>query len=160
MTLDPSRRAVGPTRIPATLAIISVLVLAACGGGTQAPATGDAGETQAAETTAAETEAAATDAGDGDGGGETHNVSLEGFAFDPAELTIAVGDTVVFENLDSAPHTATHGENGEAAEDAAFDEELPEQGDTAEVTFDEAGEFPTTCTIHPQMNMTITVEGA
>ena len=37
----------------------------------------------------------------------THQVTIEGFAFVPATLEVAVGDTVVFTNKDGAPHTAT-----------------------------------------------------
>ncbi|MDQ3880120.1 MAG: plastocyanin/azurin family copper-binding protein [Chloroflexota bacterium] len=99
---------------------------------------------------------AASAGGSAAAGGNT--VVLEGFAFEPAELTVHVGDTVTFENKDDTRHTATHGENGTAAENAEFDIDLPESGSTGEYTFDEAGDFPVTCKVHPNMNMTITVE--
>ncbi len=38
---------------------------------------------------------------------EDHTVMIQGFAFEPANLTIAAGDTVTFVNQDNAPHTAT-----------------------------------------------------
>lgn len=98
--------------------------------------------------------------GSGNGGeGETHIVHLVEFAFDTPELTIAPGDTVLFVNDDTAPHTASHGENGELADGAEFDIELAEEGSEGEVTLEEAGTYNVTCTIHPEMNMTITVEG-
>ena len=92
------------------------------------------------------------------GGAGSETVVLVNLAFDPGDLTIPVGTTVVFENQEEAPHTATHGERGQPADDAAFDIDLPAAGDSGEFTFDEAGEFPVTCKVHPDMNMTITVE--
>lgn len=104
--------------------------------------------------------APAADGGDGgadasDGGsaaGET--VSLAGFAFSPSELTISAGTTVTF--TDTANHTVTEGTDGEAVDDPIVDEE---GGSDVEVTFDEPGTYNITCKIHPDMNMTVTVEG-
>jgi plastocyanin len=36
-----------------------------------------------------------------------HTVEMRGFAFHPASLTLAPGDTVVWVNRDVVPHTAT-----------------------------------------------------
>ena len=104
--------------------------------------------------------APAADGGDGGGGasdgagaaGET--VSLAGFAFSPSELTISAGTTVTF--TDTANHTVTEGTDGEAVDDPIVDEE---GGSDVEVTFDEPGTYNITCKIHPDMNMTVTVEG-
>ena len=101
--------------------------------------------------------AAGGDAGGGasDGGsapGET--VSLAGFAFSPSELTISAGTTVTF--TDTANHTVTEGTDGEAVDDPIVDED---GGSDVEVTFDEPGTYNITCKIHPDMNMTVTVEG-
>ena len=41
-----------------------------------------------------------------------HAVEIRGFAFAPAELTVAAGDTVVWTNADFVPHTATGRERG------------------------------------------------
>ena len=79
------------------------------------------------------------------------------FAFDPEELTIAVGTTVNFVNADSAAHTVTEGTDGTAVADPIIDEEL-EQGGSTSYTFDEAGTYDITCKIHPSMQLTITVE--
>lgn len=38
---------------------------------------------------------------------QTHRVQIQGFAFQPADLVVAAGDTVVWTNLDFVPHTAT-----------------------------------------------------
>src|SRR5204862_476961 len=39
----------------------------------------------------------------------THTVEIRGMEFHPAELTVAVGDTIVWINRDIVPHTATAG---------------------------------------------------
>lgn len=86
-------------------------------------------------------------------------VTLSDFAFDPTEITVSVGDTVAFVNEDDAGHTVTNGEGGAPAADAVFDEPVS-AGQTVVITFDEAGTFPVTCTIHPDMQMTVIVEGS
>ena len=40
-------------------------------------------------------------------GVRTHTIEIRNFAFSPAMLEVAVGDTVVWVNRDAAPHTAT-----------------------------------------------------
>ena len=52
----------------------------------------------------------------------------------------------------------TEGSDGVAADDAAVDEEV-EAGAEVEVSFDEAGTYQITCLFHPEMNMTVIVEG-
>jgi plastocyanin len=99
--------------------------------------------------------APASDDGDGaasGGGGET--VSMAGFAFSPSDLTIQAGTTVTF--TDTGGHTVTEGIDGEAADDPIVDED---GGSDIDVTFDEPGTYNITCKLHPDMNMTITVEG-
>ena len=103
----------------------------------------------------AASEAAATGAPDDAAG----TVTLSDFAFDPTESTVSVGDTVAFVNEDDAGHTITNGENGAPAAEAVFDEPVS-AGQTVVITFDEAGSFPVTCTIHPDMQMTVIVEGS
>ena len=120
-----------------TLATALLIGLAACGNG-------DAG-------------GGASDAG---AGGETDDarVELTGFAFSPAELTVTPGTEVTFVNSDGTPHTVTEGSNGTPADGARFDEQIA-AGAEVNVTFDEAGTYEITCTLHPSMNMTVTVEG-
>jgi plastocyanin len=119
--------------------LVLVLLLAACSNSAASSAPAAAGG------------GAATDDGSS-GGGET--VSLAGFAFSPSELTIPAGTTVTF--TDTANHTVTEGTDGEAVDDPIVDED---GGSDIEVTFDEPGTYNITCKIHPDMNMTITVEG-
>jgi plastocyanin len=80
-------------------------------------------------------------------------VTIAGFAFDPATVTIQVGDSVTWTNDDSAPHTAT-------AEDGSFDTGQLATGDSETVTFDTAGTFDYICSIHPQMTGSVVVEAA
>jgi len=83
--------------------------------------------------------------------GATHQVSIENFAFMPANLTVAVGDTVTWTNNDDAPHTAT-------ASNGAFDSGTLDNGGTFSFTFTTAGTYAYICEIHPQMTGTITVQ--
>jgi plastocyanin len=89
-----------------------------------------------------------------DGGDAGTTVSLAGSRFSPTTLTIAAGETVTF--TDTGSHTVTEGTNGVAVDDPIVDES---GGADIEVTFDEPGTYNITCTIHPTMQMTITVEG-
>ncbi|MEM1301769.1 MAG: cupredoxin family copper-binding protein [Pseudomonadota bacterium] len=84
------------------------------------------------------------------GHAQTHAVAIKGFAFAPGDLTVAVGDTVVFTNSDGAPHTAT-------ADDGSFDTGMLRGGDEAEVLFETAGEFEYFCAVHPHMRAKVTV---
>lgn len=91
------------------------------------------------------------DGGDGGGGGGTE-VSMEGIAFQPAEVTVSAGDTVTWTNNDSVGHDVTadsfnSGDPGGLA-----------SGKTFEHTFEEAGTFDYVCTVHPGMEGTVVVE--
>lgn len=82
-----------------------------------------------------------------------HAVQISNFAFSPATLTIAVGDTVTWTNADEEAHTAT-------AADGTFDSGSLGTGASFSFTFTEAGTFPYICEFHPQMEGTIVVEAA
>jgi plastocyanin len=129
---------------PAIAALL--LLLVACGGGDADSSVADDG---------GDTDASAGADGGGAGGDQ---VELTGFAFAPSELTVAPGTTVTFVNNDTSPHTVTEGSDGTPADDARFDEHVAAGGQVT-VTFDEAGTYAITCTLHPQMNMTVNVEG-
>lgn len=85
--------------------------------------------------------------------GADQTVAMSGFAFDPATVTIEVGDSVTWENGDGVGHTAT-GSGG------AFDTGTVGGGQSASVTFDTAGTFAYVCTIHPTMQGSVVVEAA
>lgn len=76
-------------------------------------------------------------------------VEISDFAFNAAEVRVAVGGTVTWTNSDSQQHTAT------AA--GAFDTGTIEPGASASVTFDEAGTFAYFCAFHPFMTGTVIV---
>ena len=82
-----------------------------------------------------------------------HAVSISGFSYSPASVTVAVGDTVTWTNADAEAHTAT-------ADDASWDTGSIANGASGTVTFSTAGSFPYHCTIHPQMTGTVTVQAA
>lgn len=111
----------------------AAVTLTACGGGSS-----DATE---ATSSGKESDGAATE------------VKIADFAFDPEETEVKVGDTVTFTNSDSAAHTAT------ADKDApkAFDTKKISGDESAEVTFDEAGDYSYSCSIHDYMKGTIRV---
>ncbi|HEV8490094.1 MAG TPA: cupredoxin family copper-binding protein [Candidatus Limnocylindrales bacterium] len=81
------------------------------------------------------------------------SVSIVNFAFDPATVTVDVGDSVTWTNNDSVGHTAT-------ADGGSFDTGSIGGGQSDSVTFTAAGSFPYHCTIHPQMTGTVVVQGA
>ena len=89
-----------------------------------------------------------------EGGGTTVTIANQVFSGD---LTVAPGTAVSFTNNDAEAHTATNGTDGTPATDPLFDIQLP-VGASESYTFADAGTYAVTCTIHPTMNMTITVE--
>jgi plastocyanin len=140
----PDRRAPRHRTAPllTLLALLALLPLIGCTGAAPTPTAAPAEAPPADESPAA--------------GGE--QVTLVNFAFDPTELTVPAGTTVTFRNDDAALHSVSEGSDGQVADDAAFDEDV-ESGTSIEIPFDEAGTFQVTCKYHPQMNMTVTVEG-
>lgn len=69
--------------------------------------------------------------------------------FEPGTITINVGESVTWVNVDKDPHTATGG---------SFDTGRIEPGQQATVTFDEPGSFPYSCAFHPIMTGTVEVK--
>ena len=80
----------------------------------------------------------------------TAAVTIKGFAFDPASITVKVGTAVTWTNKDSAPHTIT-GDKGD------WDSGRIAQGGTYTRTFDQAGTYAYKCTIHPTMTGAVVV---
>jgi len=125
-------------KLLAALAALT-LVVSACGDDGAAGTTTSVPATTEATTTIAAP--AATEA----------SVLIEGFAFDPPQLTVPVGTTVTWTNQDGATHTAT-------AADGAFDSgNLSGGSGTYSHTFTTAGTFDYLCSIHPSMQGTIVV---
>lgn len=78
-------------------------------------------------------------------------VTIDDFAFSPAEITAEAGTEIVWSNSDAAPHTVTE-------LDGAFDSGTLEPGDPFAHVFDEPGAFSYRCEIHPEMQGRITIE--
>jgi plastocyanin len=80
-----------------------------------------------------------------------YNVSIPGFSFSPAALTISLGDTVTWtNNHNSVPHTTT-------SMDGLWDSGTLNFGQSYTFVFDTVGIFDYHCTIHHAMTGTITV---
>ena len=77
-------------------------------------------------------------------------VTIAGFAFDPAALTIKVGTTVKWTNQDSVGHSVTADDNSWGSGNLA-------QGNSYTFTFTKAGTYAYHCGVHPNMKATITV---
>lgn len=85
---------------------------------------------------------------------DTVPVDISGFAFQPGNVTIRVGDTVTWTHNDGTAHTATSTDDP-----ALFDGEMA-PGESFSFTFSDAGTFDYICEIHPAMHGTVVVEAA
>jgi len=85
---------------------------------------------------------------------KTATVTIKGFAFSPATLTIAKGTVVTFTNQDSATHTVSSGAN--RTKDGKFDTQVAGGTETTN-TFDTAGTFAYFCSFHQSMVATVVV---
>jgi plastocyanin len=81
-----------------------------------------------------------------------NQVNIDGFAFEPATLTVSAGTTVTWTNKDEEPHTV-------AASDGSFHSPGMGTGATFSHTFPTAGKFDYVCSIHPMMHGTVVVTG-
>ncbi len=80
--------------------------------------------------------------------------------FIPNPVTIDIGDTVTWENVDNAAHTVTSGSPADGP-DGVFDSSLIMAGGaTFSHTFDDAGTYDYFCMVHPWMAGTVNVEDA
>lgn len=80
-------------------------------------------------------------------------IKISGFAFSPSSLTIRVGDTVEWMNMDSVDHTTT----SDSGDPASWDSGALATNATFSVTFTQSGVYTYHCAIHPSMTGTITV---
>jgi plastocyanin len=83
--------------------------------------------------------------------GTTYKMDISGFAFSKVNLQIKAGDTVIWTNLDVAPHTVTSDSGSE------LDSPNILKGQTYSHTFNTAGVYTYHCGVHPSMKATITV---
>jgi plastocyanin len=76
--------------------------------------------------------------------------------YSPASVTINAGDTVAWENIDTAAHTVTGGSPADGPS-GVFDSSLIMGGASFEHTFDEAGSYDYFCMVHPWMTGNVQV---
>ena len=81
----------------------------------------------------------------------THTIAIQNFAFDAQLVNINKGDSVVWTNNDSAPHTVT-GNNG------GPDSPTINKNGTYRFTFNASGTFSYYCAFHPSMKGIIVVK--
>ena len=84
---------------------------------------------------------------------QRHIVEIKNFVFEPRELSISVGDTVVWVNRDAFLHSAT-------ADSTAWSSPVLFQGDRWVFVATKAGRFPYHCAAHPVMLGVVTVRDA
>ena len=70
--------------------------------------------------------------------------------FIPFDVSISVGDKITWSNDDSAAHTVTSGTPADGP-DGNFDSSLFMAGNVFSITFNEAGDYPYYCMVHPWM---------
>jgi plastocyanin len=112
-----------------------------------------AAKAAAAEAAAAgpETHIVETAMGSGAPGCETSNA-----CYLPQDITINTGDTVKWDNVDTAAHTVTGGSPADGPS-GAFDSSLLMAGMPYSFTFDDAGYYDYFCMVHPWMVGSVTV---
>jgi plastocyanin len=81
--------------------------------------------------------------------GTRHEVMMRGNSFTPRELTISVGDTVVWKNGDIVRHNAVRAE--------LFDTQELRGGESYSWVAADTGRYSYRCTIHQRMRGSLTV---
>ena len=89
-------------------------------------------------------------------GSSVQGCEVENKCFIPADVTVDVGGEVTWTNDDSAGHTITSG-SAKSGPDGTFDSGLVFPESTFKHKFEEAGEYPYYCIVHPWMAGTVTV---
>jgi plastocyanin len=125
------------------------LGLAACG------SSGSDSSSTEAETAPAGQEsgtAEATESEDAPSGeaSKSEKVQIVEFTYEPDPVVVQAGGKVIWQNEDTAPHTAT-------ADDDSFDTGTIDKGKIGSATFKETGTFTYFCEIHPTMHGTVEV---
>jgi plastocyanin len=123
--------------------VVPVLLAVSLGARSETPAaTATAAAVASATTTAATTAAA-----------DATTISIREFMFAPTAMTVPVGTTVHWKNLDGEPHTVR-------SVDATFASNALDQNDSFAFKFDKPGTYRYVCSNHPQMVGTIVVKAA
>jgi plastocyanin len=135
------------------------LGLVACGGSGSdsssseaetAPAGQEAGESTEGETGSEAGESTESEAAPSGEAQKSEKVQIVEFSYEPDPVVVQVGGKVIWQNEDTAPHTAT-------ADDGSFDTGTIEKGKLGSATFKDPGTFTYFCEIHPTMHGTVEV---
>ena len=81
------------------------------------------------------------------------DVTQKNKTFLPGEVTLKVGDSIVFHNEDSFTHNMFS-----RSEDHEFNLQLQNPGEDLRQTFDQPGTALVRCAIHPKMKLVVKVE--
>jgi plastocyanin len=81
---------------------------------------------------------------------KSEKVEIVEFTYEPDPVVVQVDGKVIWQNQDTAPHTAT-------ADDGSFETGTIEKGKIGSATFHETGIFTYHCQIHPTMHGTVEV---
>jgi plastocyanin len=84
---------------------------------------------------------------------DSAQATMQDLQFKPASLTISVGTTVTWTNLDTAQHTTTSDQD-------VWGSPVMNKGDTFSVTFNQPGTFTYYCIFHANMHGTIVAQGS
>ena len=79
-------------------------------------------------------------------------IQMKGFLFSPASVTVPVGTTVRWRNMDDEPHTVV-------SVDGKFRSGALERDDSFSFRFETPGTYRYVCSIHPQMVGVVVVGG-
>ncbi|MCL8016416.1 cupredoxin family copper-binding protein [Streptomyces sp. AS02] len=83
----------------------------------------------------------------------TYRVTMSGYAYSPATLTIPAGSTVTWTNQDTAPHDVKT-----TSGPAAVHSPMLNKGGSWSFTFTTPGTYAYYCTVHPNMTARIVVQ--
>jgi amicyanin len=119
-----------------------LITLAACGGSAAGASSGRSYQGAAAHGAMASMEGAAV---------ATPSVTISGYAFHPATVTIKAGSTVTWTQEDTDVHTVHFGGAG------GFTSPVLQKGLTFSHTFKSPGTYAYSCSIHPYMHGTVVV---
>ncbi|MFF7790141.1 plastocyanin/azurin family copper-binding protein [Streptomyces sp. NPDC007991] len=85
----------------------------------------------------------------------SYSVTMKGYAFSPASLSVPAGSTVTWTNQDTAPHDVKT-----TSGPVSIHSPMLDKGQSWSFTFTTAGSYGYVCTVHPNMTAGITVRAA
>ena len=136
----------------AALVALSLGLVACGGGGSDSTSEAETAPPASEESTEASGEKEATESEPAPSGeaAKSEKVDIVEFTYQPDPVVVQVGGKVIWQNQDTAPHTAT-------ADDDSWDTGTIEKGKIGSETFKDPGTFAYFCEIHPDMRGTVEV---